>query len=142
MPLSKLASARVALYYLLGGAFLTRRTARVAEAIFRRGLRYVQKNHHDRFVDGFFHAIASTYDVRGDKATALSMLQKRIESDPQKAMHYFDLAEFYLLNDHRSLAIANYEKALQLETDEEWQRLIQAELDRLRSSTSSVSTPS
>jgi tetratricopeptide (TPR) repeat protein len=132
MPLSRLASLRVALYQVVGTLFLTKRTAKLAEMIFKRGLKYSERKGSVPFIDSFNERIAATYDVRGDKAIALRMLQKRIDSDPQKARYYFDLAEFYVLNNEHSRAIENYEEALQRETDEEWRRMIQAELTRLR----------
>ena len=104
----------------------------MGERIFKRGLRYAERRQLYRFVNLFRERIAATYDSKGDKATALEILKTNIQSNPEEAMGYFDLAEFNLFNNEGELAVENYKKALQLETDEQMRVAIRFELDLLR----------
>ena len=126
---------RIAWYVLVGAICETLGMHRLAAATYRRGIRFSDRQSSHRFANFFKSCVARTYDTRGDKDQALQILKERVAANPEDAMAYFDLAEFYFFNHQKDLAIQNYERALQLETDEEWRRMIKAELSRLRAST-------
>ncbi len=119
-------------WYLLWGAlFITIKWYKKAEKMFIRGLKYAETKNPEA-KELFVVGIIDTYDLRGEKEKALELLKERIELNPQRSDFYFDLAEFYLLNDEKEPAILNYEKALEYETDQEWRSIIQRELNKLQ----------
>ena len=121
---------RILWYDIWGVFFITIKQYGLAEKVFKRGLDF-SKRRYPEFVDSFTTWIIFTYDYRGEKDKALKLLKTRIESKPEEAKYFLDLADFYLFNNEKDLAIENYKKTLELEKDEEQRYVIQAELNKI-----------